>query len=293
MNIALTGASGSIGRELCSFLEGLGHSIYIISSSQPGNGQTIFSYTDLTQNKILFKIDVFIHLASLNSNLTKNDIAIEVNLTDMVLNSLNSLNCSKLIFFSTAKVYGDNSFSEITFNESSPAQPECAYSQAKKISEDLILSTSVELNVSSAILRLPPVLNRSDGSNLGKLIDLLEKGVYLPSLPLGNFNRRSFVSQENINLVIKKLLESPDESSNSIYNLADDHYISLNSLLRLHGGKRILVLPDLLQKLIFKIPFFRSILLKLYGNFILENHKLKNDLGVKLYSTRQAVLLRK
>jgi hypothetical protein len=67
----------------------------------------------------------------------------------------------------------------------------------------------------------------------------------------------------------------------------------LNTLLRIYGGKRIIVLPTLVEKLIFKISFVQGILLKLYGNFMIENQQLKNDLGVKLCSTEQAVLLNK
>ena len=291
MNIALTGASGSIGRELRPFLEGLGHSIYIISSSQPGNGKSIFSYTDLEQAKIHCKIDVLIHLASLNSNLSKDKIDQETNLTRNVLSALQDLQCPKLIFFSTAKVYGDNSFSEVIFNESSPIEPTCAYSEAKKRSEDLIISSSPALNICSIILRLPSALNQSYSSNLGKLIRLAKKGAYLPSLNAGDLNQRSFISQANIHLVIKKLLETSGKAGSSVYNLADNHHISLNSLLRLYGKKGTLALPYLLEKLIFKIPFFQGILLKLYGNLILENHKLTNDLSVKLYSTQEAALL--
>ena len=291
MNIALTGASGSIGRELRPFLEGLGHSIYIISSSQPGNGKSIFSYTDLEQANIHCKIDVLIHLASLNSNLSKDKIDQETNLTRNVLSAMQGLQCPKLIFFSTAKVYGDNSFSGVIFNEFSPMEPNCKYSEAKKRCEDLIISRSSSLNICSFILRLPPVLNQSYGSNLGKLIRLAKKGAYIPSLAAGDLNQRSFISQVNINLVINRLLETSDEAGSSIYNVADDHHISLNKLLRLHGNKGTLALPGLLEKLIFKTPFCKSILLKLYGNFILENHKLTNDLSVKLYSTQEAVLL--
>ena len=291
MNIALTGASGSIGRELRPFLEGLGHSIYIISSSQPGNGKSVFSYADLEQAQIHCKIDALIHLASLNSNLSKDKIDQETNLTRNVLSAMQGLQCPKLIFFSTAKVYGDNSFSEVIFNEFSPMEPNCKYSEAKKRCEDLIISRSSSLNICSFILRLPPVLNQSYGSNLGKLIRLAKKGAYIPSLAAGDLNQRSFISQVNINLVINRLLETSDEAGSSIYNVADDHHISLNKLLRLHGNKGTLALPGLLEKLIFKTPFCKSILLKLYGNFILENHKLTNDLSVKLYSTQEAVLL--
>jgi len=293
MNIALTGATGSIGKDLKPFLESLGYSIISISSSLPANGQSIFSYTDLVTKKISCKVDAFIHLASLNSNLEKKDIDNEVELTRAILNAMQGLDCPKLIFFSTAKIYGDNSFSNICFSESSVVNPACPYSEAKKICEDLIISKSVELDLDSTILRLPPVLGQADASNLGKLIRLAKSGAYIPTFSCGNTNARSFVSFANIKAVIKILIEAQHPSMHNIYNLADDHHISLNSLLRIYGDQRIIILPNLVEKLIFKISFLQGILLKLYGSFVIENNKLKNDLGVKLYSSQEAALLNK
>jgi nucleoside-diphosphate-sugar epimerase len=293
MNIALTGATGSIGKELKPFLESLGHSIIIISSSIAANGQSIFSYTDLLARQIPCKVDALIHLASLNSNLLKEDIDKEVELTRIILNAMESLACSKLIFFSTAKVYGDNSFSKIVFSESSPVKPACPYSEAKKICEDLIQLKSAELDLDSNILRLPPVLSQTDASNLGKLIRLAKSGAYIPTFSCGNTNLRSFVSFVNIKEVIRALLERQQTSINNVYNLADDGQISLNDLLRIYGDKRIIVLPTLVEKIIFAISFVQGILLKLYGSFIIENHRLKNDLDVKLYSSKQAALMNK
>ena len=55
----------------------------------------------------------------ITDSLEKKDIDKEVELTRVILNAMQSLDCSKLIFFSTAKIYGDNSFSNICFVKSS------------------------------------------------------------------------------------------------------------------------------------------------------------------------------
>ena len=96
MNIALTGANGSIGKELIPFLRGLGHNVYRISSSIPSDGEFYFSYKELIARSINVKIDVFFHLASINSNLAEEEINDEVNLTRDMLLSLPSLDCKKL-----------------------------------------------------------------------------------------------------------------------------------------------------------------------------------------------------
>ena len=290
MIIALTGASGSIGRELTPFLISLGFRVIIISSSSPSNGESIFSYNDLKSNNIPLKVHLVIHLASNNSNLNDDKISNELQLTNTILKSMPDLQCNNLIFFSTAKVYGDNSEEKNVFDEESPLNPSCAYSKAKKLCEEQVIIESDKENYNSVILRLPPVLNQSQSSNLGKLISLAQKGIPLIALAQGASNKRSFISMNNIKTIIEALLKTKGANPRAeIYNLADDEYISLNKLLGFKNQKRIFTLPKFISRPIFKIPFLNNILLKLYGNFMLDNKKLKSHLNVKLATTIESV----
>ena len=200
------------------------------------------------------------------------------------------LNCKRLIFFSTAKVYGDNSFALETFSESSPLNPSCPYSRAKKLCEDIFLSESSQPGFGSIIFRLPPVLNQSDTSNLGRLMKLARRGTFIPLLTQGQDNQRSFISSNNIETAINYVIANPALfKGNKLYNLADEGDISLNNLLSIHAKRKIYVLPRLVSEFLFKIPFLKTILLKLYGNFVLENSKLQSEMGVKLISTSKSL----
>ena len=290
MNIAVTGASGSIGKELVPFIVNLGHKVFTISSSVTGNGKSIFSYEDLKCKDLDISIDIFIHLASLNSSLDLDSAEQEARLTRDILESLPSLDCSKLIFFSSGKVYGDNSKSKVIYDESSSLQPICSYGKAKKICEDLIFTTSDNL-FNAIVLRLPPVLNQSHSSNVGKLIKLSRLGIPIPIFQDGLSNQRSFISFNNIKAVIEHLLNNPafiDE--NKIYNLSDNHFISLSGLLKSSGKGLIFTLPKLFSNLMLRIPFLQGIFIKLYGNFVLDNTKIKLEMGVKLKSTSESML---
>ena len=77
MNIALTGANGSIGRELRPFLKHLGHNVFSISTSAPSDGKLSFTYEELIGKTIDVKIDIFLHLASINSNLKEDEITVK------------------------------------------------------------------------------------------------------------------------------------------------------------------------------------------------------------------------
>ena len=78
MIIAVTGSSGSIGRELIPFLESLGHNVLKVSSSIVSDGELNFSFDQLKNKSISQYVDILIHLASLNSNLEEE----KINLSD-------------------------------------------------------------------------------------------------------------------------------------------------------------------------------------------------------------------
>jgi hypothetical protein len=110
------------------------------------------------------------------------------------------------------------------------------------------------------------------------------------SLTLGEDNQRSFLSIVNIKEIMRAILKNPLLiRNNEIYNLADSNYISLNRLLRLNSSKYILILPKFVSYLALKIPLINRVLLKLYGNFVIENSKLQRDMGVKLLTTEQSL----
>ena len=133
MNIALTGSSGLIGSHLLKDLLGLGHNVLCISSSHSSHKDNIFLYEELQSIEISFKADFIIHLASLNSNLDESEIDQEIALLNKTLNCMESLNCKNIIFFSTIKVYGENSFNLNLTNvdEDFFNTPKCPYGFAK------------------------------------------------------------------------------------------------------------------------------------------------------------------
>ena len=287
MIIAVTGSNGAIAKKLIPFLESCGHEIIKISTSLTPNSQSTFSYQALQSQNILKKVDLFLHLASFNSNLRKDTMEEEVNLTRIVLTSMPAMQCSKLIFFSSCKVYGDNDANLVSYDETHPANPACSYGKAKLACESLI-ADQANSNLRSIIFRLPPILNESNGSNLAKLMMFAKKKNPILSFAEGETNQRSFISFNNIELVMKYILDNPSFIQDfQVFNLADDSSISLHDLLRALSGKDIYIAPKMISRLVFRVPFLKKFLLKLYGNFVIDNSKLQNEMDVKLASTRQ------
>ncbi len=290
MIIAVTGSSGSIGRELVPFFKNLGHNIVKISSSSKSNGVDKFTYFELQNNLIPIEIDLFIHLASLNADLKEKDIEQEVKLTEEVLYSLQALKCRRLIFFSSSKVYGDNNLDPNIFNEKSFLNPQCSYGKAKKLCEELIISKLKTSEINALIFRLPPVLNQSGSGNLGRLMKIARKKVFMLSFAHGEINKRSFISFNNIETVFRYVLNNLSIfKKNEIYNLSDDGAISLNELLRAGGSKKIYSMPLYFGKILLILPLLKNIFVKLFGNFVLENSKIKKDMAIKLKTTAESL----
>jgi len=285
MNIALTGSSGLIGSHLLNDLLKDGHEVLCISSSNSSNQDNIFLYEELQPKEISFKADFIIHLASINSNLGKSDIPLEVELLNKALNCMEYLECKNFIFFSTIKVYGENSFNTHLIDESFPKNPECSYGLAKKHCEKILIGKSQEKNFNYIILRLPPVLINHPKSNIGKLFQLVERGFPIPSFRIGDTNERSFLSYELLLHVIQEIINDGMISSNKILNISDTQPISTNNLLRTFGESikkkpRFIYLPNFLFKAMMKLNRLQLFLCRLFGNFHLSNAKLKETFKI-------------
>lgn len=290
MIIALTGAFGSLGKELTPYFEELGHTVLQISSSRVSNNKNIFSFHDLQNRSIKKSVDLLIHLASHNSNMSEDQIPEEVKLLEDVLFSMSSLNCNKLIFLSSAKVYGDNSLDYKIFNESSSLEPVCSYGKAKKQCEYTIINSSTKLNMHALILRLPPILNWASGSSIINLINFANSSYFMPTFKIGNENHRSFLSIDNLKKAMTFLTSNQDFFSGvKIYNLSDEGVVSINDVLSFRRKNHLIHFPNIIFSIFIRLPILKSFLLRLYGNFVVDNSKLKSDMNVTLISTKDSI----
>lgn len=290
MNIAFSGSNGSLAKELIPSLEKLGCNIYRISKSLESDGKKIFSYEDLYTNSINISVDIFIHAASINSNLGKSNFNDEVAISRDILRFMRLINCKNLIFFSTCKVYGEPEIkSKIIFKESTSPNPSSFYAKAKLECEKIIQLESENSGINSIILRLPPVLNINSSSGLAKLLSISKK-IPIFSLAFGEINKRSFLSINNLVTTIQKILENNDLfKTNKLYNLSDSKSISLNKLLGVYTQKKPYVIPLSISKILLYVPFLNSLFVRLYGNFEISNKLIQHELGINLHTTEHSL----
>lgn len=288
MNIAVTGASGFVGRNLIPYLKSINYNVLAFSRSN-NLAYSNFESSFLDNNNI----EVIIHLAGKAHDLKKTIRPSEyfeanTDLTISLFNEFLNSNASTFIYFSSIKAVTDNGSLPIT--EEFNADPISVYGKSKLKAETYIQSILIPESKRVFILRPCMVHGPGNKGNLNLLYKLVSKN--LP-WPLGAFdNLRSFCSIDNLLFIIKELIES-EEILSGVYNVADDEPLSTNSIISLIAlsqdrKAKIWKLPKsfifVLAKLgdVFRLPLNNERLQKLTESYVVSNKKLILAIGKSL-----------
>ncbi len=172
MNFLITGSSSSIGQEVINSLSrNKNNFIYATySNTKPKNNKKnvkLIKYIiSNKQKKFKYKIDIFIHIASLvpSDNKTRKQL-IEVNFknSEKLLSDLLSKNLKKIIFISSMSVYKKN---QSLISENSPLEFNDAYGESKLMFEDYLYKLSlINREIKTLILRLPGYVGKNSKNN--------------------------------------------------------------------------------------------------------------------------------
>jgi len=124
--------------------------------------------------------------------------------------------------------------------------------------------------------------------NLNLLYKIVEKGF---PWPLASYeNKRSFLSIDNLNFLIKEMINRPEVVS-GVYNFSDDEALSTNELVRVIGESlsKSIYLWKVPQSLVhtmarvgdkLKLPLNSERLKKLTESYVVSNTKIKKALGI-------------
>ena len=282
MNIAISGANGFIGKNLTLALsKNENFNLVYISRIKSNKNSNEYSFDNFFKGEINIKFDFFIHLASPNYDYCKDNSIKEgiENLTKNILLSLNQYDCKNFIFFSSCKVYGESSLSKTFFNELSSIEPISDYANSKAKAENLVKEISLNEEINYLIYRMPFVYGPGMRSNISILFKLIDKSI--PIITFGNKNglKKSFLSTENINRLISYNLKNTSSIDNEIYNISDKEPVSLDFFLKeykkVSNSKTIIMsFPKSISNIFFKIPILNKTLIKIFGNFQIDNKKI-------------------
>lgn len=152
------------------------------------------------------------------------------------------------VFVSTVAVYGLETGEEI--NEDQPLRPVTPYGKSKAAAENLLVEWCAQKGVVLTILRLPLLVGAQAPGNLGQLVRLMKKGLYLG---IGSgAARKSMVLASDVAQLIPQVTHR-----GGVFHLTDGHHPSMHELeaaiaTRL-GRRRPLRLPDKLVSTMAKL----------------------------------------
>lgn len=278
MNITITGASGFVGQNLSKYLKDYGNSIDALSLRN--------------ENWTLDKnADAIIHLAGKahdTSNTVDSESYFKINrdLTITVFKQFLISESKDFFYFSSVKAAADTV--DGVLDENFKCDPQTAYGKSKLEAENYLLNQNLPAGKRLFIIRPCMIHGPGNKGNLNLLYKVVEKGI---PWPLASFeNQRSFLSIDNLNFIILKMLQNKEIPS-GIYNFADDQDLSTNELVKIIAkvsGKKE-KLWKLNAKLIYglakvgdfiKLPLNSERLKKLTESYVVSNAKIKTALGL-------------
>lgn len=278
MKITITGASGFVGSNLSKYLEEKGNTIDKLSLRKP----------DFSLQK---DAKAVIHLAgkahdTANTSADKEYFEINTELTKKLFDDFLNSEIKDFLFFSSVKATADTL--EGILDENHPSSPQTPYGRSKLEAENYLLSKDLPENKRLFIIRPCMIHGPGNKGNLNLLYKVVEKGI---PWPLADFdNQRSFLSIDNLNFLIERIISDQNMAS-GIYNFSDDKALSTNDLVKIianTSGKteRLLKIPKHLISFVaktgdyLKLPLNSERLKKLTENYIVSNLKIKTALNI-------------
>ena len=189
-------------------------------------------------------------------------------------------------YFSSVKATADTI--DGILDENHQSNPKTPYGKSKLEAENYLLSQKLPENKRLFIIRPCMIHGPGNKGNLNLLYKVVEKGI---PWPLASFdNQRSFLSIDNLNFLIEKILINHNISS-GIYNFADDKSLSTNELVSLTAktigekGSLWKINSNLISKVakigdIMKLPLNSERLKKLTESYVVSNQKIKTALEI-------------
>lgn len=135
----------------------------------------------------------------------------------------------KIVFFSTINVYTGRSSQRI-FDEQSPVNPLSCYASSKLAAEKILLQANADEknNLSCTILRVAAVYGRGMKGNYRRLLQMLQKGIFV-RLGSGE-NCRTLIHVEDLADAAILALEHPG-AGGEIFNATDGVFYTYNCII--------------------------------------------------------------
>jgi UDP-glucose 4-epimerase len=302
MKIAITGANGYVGQELCNYLLAEGHTIvpitrkpYMISGLESQVIKGTKEEKAIKTEAALNGCQVLVHLAAKAHTEDTHDNSLldtyrESNVDNTLLTAQAVINAGakRFIFLSSIKVNGNKTSLE-PYKYSDIPNPEDAYGQSKWEAEcaliDLFHGTDTEL----LIIRPPLIYGLKAKGNIAALERLISLRLPLPFASINN--KRSMISLTNLCEFIGHCLSHP-KAANETFLVSDGEDLSTVQFIqllgkRLHKKPLIVHCPKIVLIALSKLLGQSKKLEKLIGNLVVDIEHTKTQLGWSPPNTRK------
>lgn len=295
MKVLVTGASGFVGRRVCTALVTAGHEVVApvrsgIARAPMPPGVTVEAVDDPLSATALTPIvagaDAVIHLAArvhVMMETASNPLAefrrINVEGTRAVADAAQAAGARQIVFVSSIKVNGEGR--DEPYSEADDPRPTDPYGQSKLDAERVIRSLAPGL--SWTIVRPPLVYGPGVGGNFRRLLRLAGLAGRWP-LPLGGIdNLRSMIFVDNLADALVTAISHPAARQRT-FLVSDDHDVGLSELLRrlataLGGRPRLFRAPVRLLEQAGSLLGRQADLDRLLGTLRIDCRSIRSALG--------------
>ena len=146
-SVLVTGGGGFIGTHLCQHLHNSGHQVISLDTMHTDSHPWECITADIRDSLQFDGIDYIVHLAaqiSVPRSIDNPDETLSVNVdgTKSIISAAESAEVKKIIFASSAAVYGD--CEHVPISEDSPLIPQSPYAVSKIVGEELLRMSNIE-----------------------------------------------------------------------------------------------------------------------------------------------------
>lgn len=239
MNILVTGASGFVGKALCSALLAAGFRVYGTTRDAGdfhlGVERVVWN-GESTELANVPPADIVVHLAArvhvmherLADPLAEFRSA-NVETTRKLALWAAERGVKRFVFMSSVKVNGEVTEAGRAFSADDVPAPEDAYAISKLEAEQALRAVCSNSGMEFVVIRPPLVYGPGVRGNFRSMVQWVKRGI---PLPLGAIsNRRSLVALDNLVSFIMTCLESP-AAANQVFLVSDGEAVSTTEMLR-------------------------------------------------------------
>lgn len=267
MKVAVTGASGFVGRTAVAALRARGHTVVPLDRERIGDIAAVSDWSSRVAG-----VDAVVHLAALAHARGIDEARLRaVNVTASVaIGKAAAAAGARMLLMSTVKVLGEET-GDAPFDENSPLAPQDAYARAKADAETALRAVP---RLALTVLRPPLVYGAGARANFRALRRAVERGWPLPFASIEN--RRSLVGVGNLADALVRCVEAP-QASGRTYGVCDGAPWSTPALCRAIGDAlgrpaRLFACPPAVLEL---APSLR----KLTRSLVLDDGAFRRELG--------------